>query len=546
VLPSRLLLSALASISLALLSCTQKTITTTAIASGRLFLGNLKPANVQLEPNWSAGIAGQLVVLFKDGAVQTIGAQALGQSLSSIAGVKAVTAHSGMALVQSDPKQIKALAAAIAGRSDVAAVGPNYRYSPQAVPNDTAFAQQWNLKMMGLEDAWDVEKGKDDVLVAVIDGGYNPNIADLKARIALPTPPDGYFLDPAGVSLDEKKFSGPDNDPKETFASSVSGLGHGTASAGIIAATTDNASGIAGITWQGVKVVPIKIFDDDGGGTTASVAAGIDTAIQVKAGVANLSLGITDGPGGSCTGKRDSVVDAAMQRAYEAGVFITASSGNYSQPLMCYPASSRYAMSVGSNDQQKQRSSFSNYGPFLDIIAPGSCVPALASKSNCGFSLGGNAFGVSGTSFSSPSVAAVAALLKSNGLSSPDVIYGRLVSTTEDIGALGRDDQTGNGLVRADLALKGEAGFAASETYPLVAMAKQGSQITQTFNGVFRKGRNASAYQFTDLKSGQYTVQVLVDVNSNGVEDAGDYAGTTNIEVSSKAIYGQDMVLSVQ
>jgi serine protease len=388
-------------------------------------------------------------------------------------------------------------------------------------PNDPEFALQANLRLIGLPRAWQNNAGTRlvntrQVLVAVLDDGYDASLFDMTNRIDLPTPPSGHYLDTADR----------DNDPRASQKS------HGSAVASVIAAATNNSTGIAGIASESVRVVPIKVFGDDGRASTETIAAGLETAISIGARVANISLGIesntADGTRRCVTNAKNVVLDAALRHAAEAGVLVIAASGNDGSSNICYPASNPDALAVGSINDDRKRSSFSSHGAGLDLVAPGNRVLTITD---------GRITTMSGTSFSAPTVAGVAALLFAQGTSSSDQVFAKLLETASDLGDAGQDREFGAGLVRADLALE---------------PSTQGSPMTVTLsdaNGFSRQERSTfsdqgiGAYSFKDVPAGIYTVRVVIDTNQNNLEDAGDLIGSRTVQFDGSALYSQDIKL---
>jgi subtilisin family serine protease len=392
-------------------------------------------------------------------------------------------------------------------------------------PNDPEFALQANLRLIGLPRAWQNNTNTQvstrqvntrQVLVAVLDDGYDASRFDMTNRIDLPMPPAGHYLDSADR----------DNDPRASQKS------HGSAVASVIAAATNNSTGIAGIASENVRVVPIKVFSNDGRASTETIAAGLETAISIGARVANISLGIesnaADGARHCVTNARNATLDAALRHAAEAGVLVIAASGNDGSSNICYPASNPDALAVGSINDDRKRSSFSSHGAGLDLVAPGNRVLTITD---------GRITTMSGTSFSAPTVAGVAALLFAQGTSSSDQVFARLLETASDLGDAGQDREFGAGLVRADLALE---------------LSSQGSPMTVTVsneNGFSRSERSAfsdlgvGAYSLKDLPAGTYTVRVLIDLNQNNLEDAGDLTGSRTVQFDGSALYSQDIKL---
>ncbi len=453
---------------------------------------------------------------YRDGRVGLQGVQP--------AGVRAERRVGSVSVLEVEAGQEDAIQARLETDPNVEAIGPNYLYKRLAIPNDPKFADQTNLSLIGAPTAWDTQKGSASVLVAVLDDGYSPTQNDIVERISFPIPKAGLWLDPANK----------DNDPIELPNDT-----HGTAVASVIAASTNNAQAIAGVAWEGVKVVPIKIFADAATteSTSAIVSGAIEAAIDVKARVINMSFCLVNGSNNLCSTTSDPVIDAALEKAYKSGAVLVAAAGNdatyssYVPGSVSYPALNRYVLAVGSVENTLVRSDFSDYGSNLDLVAPGRNLWVL---------LGTGVGQESGTSFSAPTVAGVAALLQSCGLTNPDLVNARLLETAQDIDSAGRDDQTGNGLVRADLAL---AGPDAATNLGVTTVVSSSKGIVKTVQSSLQAGRSTGAYTFDGLSPGTYTLRVSVDANRDGKEDSGDLVGQRSAVVTGSPAFGQDVRL---
>jgi serine protease len=332
----------------------------------------------------------------------------------------------GFLHVRVPPGQERAKAEALL-RAGARWVQPNYIYEPLALPpNDPLYApyQKPQLSgLVGLEAAWANSTGDPDLVLAVVDTGYLPHV-DMGSRWYRP---QGYSLDVADN----------DQDPTDDIASRD--RGHGLAVASVIGAETNNALGMAGVTWRG-KLLPLKVArSSDGLMSTAYVKEAVDLAVQLGAKVINLSLGALSS---------DPVLEQSLSAARAQGVVLVAAAGNYGIDGVLYPASSPSVIAVGSVSNDKSKSYFSNCGPELDLVAPGERVTVLLPNNGYGFG--------SGTSFASPMVAGVAALYMSaykaryESLPNPNQVYQCLTATAEDLGPPGHDTGYGFGLVRAD------------------------------------------------------------------------------------------------
>lgn len=246
-------------------------------------------------------------------------------------------------------------------------VVPNYLVEQQATPNDTLFPQQWYLSSTNIVNSWPLLNGNQQVKVAVIDSGVEMNHPDLTNHLLT-----GY------------NFVSKNKNTNDT-------LGHGTAVSGIIAAQTNNQVGIAGIN-RNVEILPIKVSD----GTEIqliNILNAIYYAIDNGANIINMSYGSVE---------PNEAEYEALLSAYSKGIILVAASGNENGSVS-YPASYPFVISVGSINAQGKKSSFSNYGEALDIVAPGEGI--LTTAVNQSYK------SVSGTSFAAPIISGAASLL---------------------------------------------------------------------------------------------------------------------------------------
>lgn len=305
-------------------------------------------------------------------------------------------------------------------------------------PDDPFFLDgtQWGPWRIQAEDAWSVARGE-GVTIAIVDTGVDLAHEDLADRLwANPGEVPGNGVDDDGNGfVDDVRgwdFVNNDADPRDDN-------GHGTHCAGIAAAATDNARGIAGMA-PGARIMAVKVLDSRGSGSTATLAEGISYALDNGADIISVSIG---GPTGA------SVLHAAVRRAAAAGVPVVVAAGNEGGAVL-YPAAYAESLCVGASDADDVRASYSNFGPALDVLAPGG-TPGKAIYStvrNNGYD-----FKI-GTSMATPHVAGVAALLKGErpGLSAEAVDH-LLSETALRPGGYGWDQYYGHGLVQARGAL---------------------------------------------------------------------------------------------
>ncbi len=318
-------------------------------------------------------------------------------------------------------------------------------------PNDGLFALQWHLKTIGAERMWDIQKGDPSVAVAVLDTGVA--YEDFGPFRRAPDFGGTVFL--AGFNV----FTHDSHANDDNF--------HGTHVASVIAESTNNEEGGAGIAYQ-TAIMPVKVLDEEGFGSNNGIAEGIDYVVNFRQGGVNPVRVINLSLGGST---RSQAVEAAIDRAVAAGITVVASSGNDNLSPVDYPAAFEKVIAVGSVDFRKIRAPYSNYGKDLDLMAPGGDLrrddnadgrpdgvlqqtfdpDAAAQGRYDDFAY----FFVVGTSQAAPQVSALAALLARQGIRDPRAIQALMQSTAEDLGAPARDDQYGYGLIRPAEALKG-------------------------------------------------------------------------------------------
>jgi subtilisin family serine protease len=234
-------------------------------------------------------------------------------------------------------------------------------------PDDTDWPQQAGLRIAGFPKAWDVTQGSSKIVVAVIDTGVDAHHPDLR-----------------GALVPGWDFVGNDADPADDH-------GHGTAVAGVIGARSNNRAGVAGICWR-CLVMPIKVLDSKGNGDDTLIAAGIVWAVNHGARVLNLSLG---GPGSSVE------LGNALTYAANRGVVVVAAAGNAGGTTQFFPAADPHAVSVAATTVADQRYSWSNFGSWVRLAAPGCNVAPI---------LGGGYGNFCGTSSAAPVVAGLVAL----------------------------------------------------------------------------------------------------------------------------------------
>ena len=299
--------------------------------------------------------------------------------------------------------------------------------------------QQWNLDRVGAPDGWSVARG-DQQVVAIIDSGVDlehPDLVDRFVRRA-----DGRVLGRDVVEDDDVP-----QDP----------LGHGTMVAGVAAATAANGQGVAGVAPR-ARLLPVRVLDRDGRGTSSDVDEGIRWAVDHGATVINLSLeSATSGDGDSLLGGATVAAPvAAVDYAWQHGVVVVAAAGNSGNGFTDYPRSSPIVL-VGATDRDDDRTTFSDSGRDDLLMAPGVDIVSTwcrqAGDARC--VPGTHTYGIAdGTSFAAPHVAGALAVLRSAGLDADEAVR-RLRDTARDLDEPGPDDRTGRGLLDLAAAVEG-------------------------------------------------------------------------------------------
>jgi serine protease len=321
--------------------------------------------------------------------------------------------------------------------------------------NDPYGGLQWSLDQLRAPQAWQTSNGSGQV-IAVVDSGVDLDHPDLSAKLVAGATFTGCPAQPNGCGNGDWE-SGNTTDPPSP---------HGTHVAGIAAAATGNAVGVAGAA-PNASIMPVKVLTD-AGGSFEEVAAGIRWAADHGADVINLSLGALPGVQAlALVGELDEAKQA-IEYAVSRGVVVVAAAGNDFASICGEPGFAPNALCVVATDRNEARAAYSNFAVSQDmnvVAAPGgaavlacaddviSSVPA-GSESTCGAGRPGYDF-YAGTSMATPHVAGVAALLTAQGRSVAQV-YSVLKSTARTPGAALRGTYTptyGFGIVDAAAAV---------------------------------------------------------------------------------------------
>ncbi len=312
------------------------------------------------------------------------------------------------------------------------------------LPDDPDFDEQWChinpvFPFGWTEDcdgdtpiAWDYETGDPNLIIAIIDSGVDIDHPEFEGRTV-----DGW------------DFVNNDDDPADDE-------GHGTACAGIAAASGNNGEGIAGVMWEGL-IMPVKVLNDEGEGASSWVANGIEFAADNGADVISLSLG-SSSPSGA--------IQTAVNYAFNTqGAILLAATGNDNNPTIGYPAAFANCMAVGAMSPCLERKSpsscdgegwwGSNYGTGIDFVAPGVDMFTTDVTGGGGYTIFDYFSQFNGTSSATPYAAGAAALVWSMYPSLTNAeLRDLLRKSATDMGAPGYDLETGYGHVNPASAIQ--------------------------------------------------------------------------------------------
>lgn len=326
----------------------------------------------------SGYVPGKLILKAKDrGAAERAAAKVRGrpQHVGNLAGVAVVTLEEGA--------DVPAAVAAASKVPGVEWAEPDYIVSvAEFLPSDPSFGSQWGLSKTRAPAAWDLGQGAPGVKVAILDTGIDLDHEDLQSKIA------------ASVNLAASATSADDR------------YGHGTHVAGIAAAATHNAVGVAGLGFN-ATLMNVKVLGDSGSGSMTDVGKGIAWAADNGARVINLSLGSTQG---------SRYLESQVNYATGKGALIVAAAGNSGNTQRFYPAYYGNVVAVAATTTSDTKASFSNYGAsWVDVAAPGvsilSTLPNHPNYLSVNYGYPLHYGQLSGTSMAAPLVAGEAALL---------------------------------------------------------------------------------------------------------------------------------------
>jgi len=339
----------------------------------------------------------------------------------------------------------------------------NIKFKAYFYPNDPYWPKQWNLMKIRADYAWNKTMGNPSILVAVIDTGVDYNHSDLAPNYA-----------PLGFD-----WVNNDNDPMDDH-------GHGTHVAGIVASVINNMVGTAGIAQ--VRIMAEKGLNQSGEGYADDLANAISHAVDQGAQILVMSWG---------SNSSSVLINRAVKYAYRKGALLVGAAGNDASSQKIYPAAYDEVMAVSATDKLDNAASFTNYGDWIEIAAPGVNIYSTIRYNGYGY--------MSGTSMAAPHVAGVAALIWSVFPElSRDQVRQRLRETADDLGTEGFDIYYGYGRVNAwravaihDIAVIGVS--------PNKEIVSRGS-IVEIYVNVTNKGEDTESFNII-LQANETTVQ---------------------------------------
>jgi thermitase len=429
----------------------------------------------------------QILVKFKPGTslpeVAEIHRQLGGQVKETIQGidVQVVTVPKGQEMAK-----VKAYSA----NAKVAYAEPDFVAEVMDTPDDPGFGNQWGMVKVQAPQAWDVTTGSSSINIAILDTGVDQDHPDLANKI-----------------ISNTNFS---NSPT---ADDV--YGHGTHVAGIAAASTNNGIGVAGLGYT-ATIMNVKVLGDTGSGAYSWIASGIIWAANNGAEIINLSLG------GS---SKSSTLADAVNYAWSKGVVVVAAVGNSGNTVPSYPAYYGNCIAVAATDANDAKASWSNYGDWVDVAAPGVSIYSTLINNGYGYK--------SGTSMASPHVAGLAALVfatvsDTNGDGKlNDEVRSRIEATCDDIGVTG----IGHGRINAARAV-GSVPVLPGKISGQVTDAKDRSAISgaQVSDGIATTLTDATgSYTIDNVAPGSYQVVASKEGYQTSSLTVNVFSGTTAV-----------------
>jgi thermitase len=477
-----------------------------------LTITSLSSTAAQGPPEFAAG---EILVKFKPGTPAEVRADVHRQHGGQ---VKRVIPRIDVQVVGIPAGQEKAKAEAYSRNPNVLFAEPNGIVRAIGVPNDPRGGEQWqynNTSQTGgtadadidAFEAWDVTPGSASVAIAVLDTGIDQDHEDLGTKVTK----NANFTDSATVDDIQ---------------------GHGTHVAGSVAAITNNGKGVAG-TCPNCSLHNGKVLGDSGWGYLEWIANGIIWAADNGAKVINMSLG---GTGGSST------LESAVNYAWDKKLVVVAGAGNNGVSDPFYPAYYTNAIAVAATDHNDAKASFSNYGSWVDVAAPG--VSILSTTNDGAYGL------MQGTSMASPHVAGLAGLIWSANLCGSDntCVRNQIESKADRISGTGTN--WAHGRVNAYNSVTPSATCKTSSTsWQNNALTAQSGTFTASFDATPNNARMDGVTGLAGKSAAGYAdLAAIVRFNTSGMIDArngGAYQAASQIPYTAGTSYRFRLVIRV-
>jgi thermitase len=331
-------------------------------------------------------------------------------------GGKKIKTHSQIKVhhIKVPEHNLEAVEAALRNNPKVEFVEKNFLAESTLAPNDPSYPNQWHLARIATPGAWDITTGSSGVIIAVLDTGIDTQHPDLPNIL-----PGKNFIDGSNNIYDNGVNSG-----------------HGTAVAGTAAAAGNNGIGVSGVSWKN-SIMPLVVIDLSAYSPYSVIAAAINYAADHGAKVINMSLA-----GSSYS----STLQNAVNYAWNKGAVIVAAAANNASSTPMYPAALDNVLAVSATDNYDKPASFTNFGNWIDVAAPGVSIRTTM--------LGGGYGNWNGTSFATPQVAGLAALIFSANANLTNAqVVDIIKKNADDLGSAGFDPYYGSGRINAQRAL---------------------------------------------------------------------------------------------
>ena len=357
--------------------------------------------------------------------------------------------------------------------------------APDFIPNDPYYNNEWHQQKIQASSAWDTSKGAPSIIIAILDTGVDPTHPDLVNHLV-----PGWNVFDNNSNTDDV-------------------YGHGTAVAGSAGAIINNGIGMAGVCGE-CGLMPMRISGLDGYASFSAMATALDFAKNHGARVANLSFG---GAGGS------TVLNAAQRFQAAGGVFVWSAGNAGTELTISEDPSTIYA---GATDSADAKASWSNFGNFITVTAPGVGIYTTTR--------GGLYGSGSGTSFSAPIVSGIAGLILSvkPSLSGPQARQ-IIIDSADDLGTAGKDIYYGSGRVNAARAVALAQNLSGDSVPPSVSVSAptNGSTVFGTIT------LSANASDNVAVSS----VSFYIDGNFYVADSAAPFSATLNTLTLTNAIH---------